>query len=64
MVSYHNYPRSICIDPEGRIYVFETSNNRISVFEADGKFYRHISGNLNGPWGIAFDSSGSSCQQL
>ncbi len=37
----------------------ETSNNRISVFEADGKFYRHISGKLNGPCGIAFDSSGN-----
>ncbi len=44
---------------EGYTYLKQVANNRISVFEADGKFYRHISGNLNGPWGIAFDSSGN-----
>ena len=52
-------PRGICIDPDGKIYVSELSNNRISVFNADESFDHHISGNLNKPWGLAFDPSGN-----
>ena len=35
----------------------ESDNNRVSVFEADGTFAYHISGNLSDPWGLAFDAS-------
>ena len=52
-------PRGICIDPEGKVYVSEYSNNRISVFGADGSFDHHITGNLSNPWGITFDPSGN-----
>ena len=52
-------PRGICIDPDGQVYVSEYSNNRISVFKADGTFDRHITGDLSNPWGVAFDPSGN-----
>ena len=54
----HN-PRGICIDPEGRIYVSESSQNRISVFGADGTFDHIISENMNNPWGVSFDDLGN-----
>ena len=54
-----NTPIGICIDPDGKIYVAEYRNNRISVFNADESFDRHISGNLSNPWGLAFDPSGN-----
>ena len=54
-----NTPVGICIDPDGKIYVAEYRNNRISVFNADESFNRHISGNLSNPWGLAFDPSGN-----
>ena len=53
-------PRGICIDDEGNIFVAEYSNNRIQVFQADGKVIRIIQpseGNIRSPWGIAHDSS-------
>ena len=53
-------PRGICLDRDGRVYVSEYSNNRVSVFEADGTFAYHITGgNLNNPWGLTFDPSGN-----
>ena len=54
----HN-PRGICIDPEGRIYVSESSQNRISVFGADGTFDHDITGNMSSPWGVAIDPEGN-----
>ena len=54
-----NCPRGICIDTEGRVYVSECNNNRISVFGADGTFDHVITGNMNCPWGIAFDPEGN-----
>ena len=58
-------PRGICLDIEGRVFISECGNNRISVFEANGTFLYHIIGNtadgsnLNGPWGLAFDQCGN-----
>ena len=52
-------PRCIRLDRNGRVFVSESGNNRVSVFEADGTFAYHISGNLNSPWGLAFDASGN-----
>ena len=58
-------PRGICLDREGRIYIAEGTNNRISVFEPDGTFSHHISGsksdgsNLCSLWGVAFDPFGN-----
>ena len=52
-------PRGVCIDLEGRIYVSEYNNNRISVFGADETFDHIITGNMNRPWSIAFDPEGN-----
>jgi DNA-binding beta-propeller fold protein YncE len=52
-------PRGICLDRDGRVYVSEYNNNRVSVFEADGTFAYHITGNLSNPWGLTFDPSGN-----
>ena len=54
-----NSPRGICLDIEGRVFVSEYSNNRVSVFEADGTFAYHITGNMSNPWGLTFDPSGN-----
>ena len=52
-------PRGICLDPEGKIFVSEYSNNRVSVFTPDGTFLYHITEKLSSPWGLAFDPSGN-----
>ena len=52
-------PRGICIDPEGKVYVCDQSNNRISVFGPDGSYDHRITVSLTKPWGIAFDPSGN-----
>ena len=50
-------PRGICLNRDGRIYITEGENNRISVFEPDGTFAHHITGSkddgssLCSPWG-------------
>ena len=54
-----HYPRGVCIDPEGRLYVSESSQNRISVFGADGTFAHDITGNMSSPWGMAVDPEGN-----
>ena len=50
--------RGICVGHDGRLYVTEATNNRISVFKTEGTFSHHITGNMNGPWGIAMDNMG------
>ena len=52
-------PRGICLDRKGRIFVSEYTNSRVSVFESDGTFAHHITGNLSYPWGLTFDPSGN-----
>ena len=62
---YLNNPRGICLDSNGRVFISDCGNNRISVFEADGTFLYHITGNagdrsnLQAPWGLAFDHCGN-----
>ncbi len=51
------YPTGLCISSDGELYVAENSNNRVSVFKTDGTFIRHIQGNMNGPWGVAMDTT-------
>ena len=50
-------PYGLCISSDGELYVAENSNNRVSVFKTDGTFIRHIQGNMNGPWGVAMDTT-------
>jgi len=58
------WPRSIDLDPGGRVFVTDEYLNRISIFDAEGAFRYHwgrsgsSDGELNGPSGIAFDSHG------
>ncbi len=35
-----NFPRAVAVDAEGRIYVADSGNNRVQVFNADGTFLR------------------------
>ncbi len=37
-----NLPHAVQMDAEGRLYVGDRENNRIQVFDADGKFIRQI----------------------
>ena len=51
-------PRGLCVGHDGRLFVVEYTNNRISVFKTDGTFLHHITGNMIYPWGIALDNMG------
>ena len=58
-------PRGIALDKNGRVFVSEFGNARVSVFSADGTFSHHIRGDssnnstLSNPWGLAFDNDGN-----
>jgi DNA-binding beta-propeller fold protein YncE len=37
-------PGGICADPEGMVYVADTGNHRVVVFDADGKWVKEVGG--------------------
>lgn len=37
-----NLPHAICLDEKGRVYVGDRENNRVQVFDADGKFIAQL----------------------
>ena len=57
-----NSPQSLALDQEGNIFVTDTENHRIAVFNPDGIFLRHIGNDLPGesqlayPYGILVDN--------
>jgi sugar lactone lactonase YvrE len=57
-------PQGIAIDKDGNIYVTDTLNNRVEIFDADGNFISMFGKNGDGPGyfarpkGIAVDSDG------
>ena len=57
-----SWPAGIDIDPYGNVYVADTENNRVQVFDSDGGFRMLISGSaagaLKGPEGIALGPEG------
>jgi DNA-binding beta-propeller fold protein YncE len=59
-----NFPTNVCVDAAGRVYVADTLNFRVQVFDAAGAFVRHFGtlgdapGTFNRPKGIAVDSEG------
>jgi len=58
-------PRGIAIGPEGRVYVADTGNKRVQVFEPDGRFAFQwggvgaLKGYLDEPVGIAVGPDGA-----
>ncbi len=57
-------PRGIAIGPAGMVYVTDTGNKRVQVFDADGNFLREFggggtwTGQMDEPVGIAMDETG------
>ncbi|XP_070557213.1 tripartite motif-containing protein 2-like [Ptychodera flava] len=57
-------PTFLCIDDKGIVYVSDTGNHRIKVFDSDGEFLYGFgskgsgNGQLNGPRGVALDKRG------
>jgi sugar lactone lactonase YvrE len=57
-------PSGLALDEDGNLYVCDTLNNRIEVFDADGKFISTYGKNGDGPGyfarpkGVAIDSDG------
>jgi DNA-binding beta-propeller fold protein YncE len=58
-----NYPNGLVLDKEGRIYVADTNNSRIQIFDRNGKYlatWRDSSssgGGMIAPMNIAFDGN-------
>ncbi|TGE34650.1 6-bladed beta-propeller [Desulfosporosinus sp. Sb-LF] len=59
-------PNALTLDKDGNLYVVDTGNQRVEVFDKDYKYVRSINGSLNGagdsifvnPRGIGIDSRG------
>jgi len=57
-------PTGLAVDQDGNLYVCDTMNNRIEIFDADGKFISTYGKNGDGagyfsrPKGVAIDSDG------
>lgn len=60
-------PRGIAVGPEGFVYVADTGNERITIFDASGKYARQISsavtstapGGIQYPIGVVVDAGGN-----
>ncbi|MFN2138372.1 MAG: flippase activity-associated protein Agl23, partial [Candidatus Promineifilaceae bacterium] len=54
-------PRNMAVGPDGSIYVLDSGNHRLQVFDASGQFVKEWGsfgsepGQFNEPWGIAVD---------
>jgi uncharacterized protein (TIGR03663 family) len=58
-------PRGIAVDAQGRVFVADTGNKRVVIYDADGNFITQFGGGglspgqLEEPVGLAFDSQGN-----
>lgn len=59
-----NFPSQMTVDPKGNIYVVDTMNGRVQIFDTEGRFIRAFGklgdgpGQFARPKGIALDSEG------
>lgn len=59
-----NRPEGLCLDAQGRLYVADSCNHRIQIFDRDGKFIRAYGkagqglGELSYPYDICVDADG------
>jgi DNA-binding beta-propeller fold protein YncE len=59
-----NYPTNMEVDPEGRLYIVDTGNFRVQIFDDEGNFIKSLGevgdtpGSFARPKGIALDSEG------
>ncbi len=60
------WPYSVAVDNSGRVYVADTSNQRVQVFDSTGAYLTTVGGNwgsttgdLREPKGVAVDSAGN-----
>ncbi|MGC8785845.1 MAG: 6-bladed beta-propeller, partial [Anaerolineae bacterium] len=60
-----NDPKGIAVDKEGNVYVVDTRNHRVQVFDGEGRYLRgwgrqgNGAGEFQEPWGIAVDGQGN-----
>jgi DNA-binding beta-propeller fold protein YncE len=69
-----NHPRGMAIGPDGNLYVADSQNARIAIFDPDGKLLRQfgtvsttdpnspvtpLPGSLREPWGVAVGQDGT-----
>jgi uncharacterized protein (TIGR03663 family) len=60
-----NHPKGIALGVQSDVYVVDSSNHRVQVFNADGRLLRQWGGQGNAPglfqepWGIAVDQEGN-----
>ena len=54
-----NFPHGICFDPYGTMYVSDSKNHRIAIFENNGNFRNIKHPQIKYPRGIAFDPQGN-----
>jgi predicted membrane-bound mannosyltransferase/DNA-binding beta-propeller fold protein YncE len=56
-------PRNLAPGPQGNVYVLDSNNHRVAVFDAEGQLVRAwgnqgtAAGQFNEPWGIAVDDN-------